>query len=213
MLRISARARRVATRKRWNSLGILAEANARILRLELAQRAIEHEPELLSQRRIRPGCGVGGQVEDPHQLRLPVGALGAGTAELPGQAVEIVIVAIHKLDLELGEVPCRMTVVEDVDGVERHVGERALTVGDPHAGPMRPERRYRRELAVTEMRLQQCGQLGRRAGGATGSLELVATVLTRQLQLPARQAVLDTSAESDAAPRAETAAACRSRWT
>ena len=66
----------------------------------------------------------------------------------------------------------RAARVEDVDDVERHVGERALAVGDANAGATGPQGRDRLELAVPQVRGEQLAQLVRRPDRPAERLDL-----------------------------------------
>ena len=105
---------------------------------------------------------------------------------------------VDELDLELDERAGRAPAVEHVDRVDRDVRERALAVRDPDAAAARPQCRDLLELPVALVREEQRGELGRRAGGAPESLDLGARIArARQLQLPARDAVLEPTPKRD----------------
>src|SRR5579862_878308 len=113
--------------------------------------------------------------------------------------VECFVVTIDELDLQLVKTTIRAMPVEDGDRVERHVGHRVLVLGDADAGAPRSERRHRFELPQPQVRDEQRTQGLRRTGRTAELLELRAgRRVAWQLELPARDAVLEAAAQGDA---------------
>ena len=104
-------------------------------------------------------------VEHAHQLRRARGSLRAGAAQDAAEPFQVALVPFDELDLDLDEMRGRPACVEDVDDVERHVGERAHAVCDADAVTTRPQGRDRLDRAVPQVRGQQLAQV---VGGPTG---------------------------------------------
>ena len=168
-------------------LRVVAEAHAGVVTLELAE---------LRAQRERIGC-VRVDVHDAHELRTAVGPARTKAAQELAEPVEIAFVAVDELDLELAERTRLPLALEHVDGIHRDVGEWPPVVGDAVAGASRPQRGDRRERPMPKVRGKQAPQVVGRTGRAAGRLELLTSVLARELQLPAGEAVLDASAQRE----------------
>ena len=180
-------------------LGVVAQPNTGVVAEELAQLLGQQHVQQLDRRCSLLRLRARRSRQNAQELRRAFGFLRSRFPQRPAQALEVVVFAVDELDLDLGKRAGRSAGVEHGDRVERHVGDRPAVVGDPHPGAARPQRRDRAEPPVTHVRGEEGRERRRRADGPAGRLDLRACVpAARQLELPARQPVLDPPAERDA---------------
>ncbi len=183
-------------------LRVDVQPDARVVRLECAKLLAEKVPRALRGRRALLWRDLRVELQDAHHLRFAVGALRPGLPQLAPEPFQVALVAVDQLHLELAEAVGHGTAVKDVDGVERHVCDSLSAGADPDPGAPRPQRRHGLELGVPQVQLEEGEQLVGRNRRPAERLDLGARVLgTRQLQLPARHAVLQTPAQRDPGAR------------
>ncbi len=138
------------------TLGIAAEACARVMALDLAQLLAQAAPELLE--RTGEPARRGQAAERAEQLRQPVSLFCAGRDELVRDLVETVGAAVSKLDLHLDELVALLRGVEHRDLVRGHLGSRAVARHEL-AAPVRSQLRYALERPAAQMGVQEGEQL------------------------------------------------------
>ena len=180
-------------------LGIVAGADAGIVRFELAQLVGEQTPQPFERGRVRSRLARPRDVERLASPWAPVRTASPCPAQRPPEPLEVGFVTVDELDLELRRTARAIaTGVDDVHDIEGDVGDPAARVGDADARASGSQRRDRFELPC-----RRCAASSGRssAGGprAAGRLDLRAGVSSaRELQLPARVAVLDPPPQRDA---------------